>query len=218
MGSDLSMDAANTITSATRGRWAVAAMFLVNGFLTGSWAPQIPVFLTRLEISEFTLGLLILGFGLGALTSMPLSGYLMSKHGSRKVVRGFASVVVFGLLLVALAPNVPVAAVAMFIFGGMIGAMDVAMNANAVSVEHKLSRAIMSSSHGFWSLGGFVGGGLGGIAIQNYGHLAACGIVTVVALLVLVVAAATSSPTIARSRTSTPNSRCRARRPSISSA
>ena len=32
----------------------------------------------------------------------------------------------------------------------------------------------MSSSHGFWSLGGFVGGGAGGIVIQNYGHLAAC--------------------------------------------
>src|SRR5262245_21110237 len=166
------MDTTNVMVSAARGRWAVAAMFFVNGFLTGSWAPQIPVFLTRLDISEFVLGLLILGFGLGALTFMPLSGYLMSKHGSRAVVRGFASVVVFGLLLVALAPNVPVAAVAMFIFGGMIGAMDVAMNANAVAVERKLSRAIMSSSHAFWSIGGFVGGGLGGIAIQNYGHLA----------------------------------------------
>ena len=55
-----------TEISAPRGRWAVAAMFLVNGFLTGSWAPQIPVFLSRLEISEFTLGLLILVFGLGA--------------------------------------------------------------------------------------------------------------------------------------------------------
>ena len=65
----------------------------------------------------------------------------------------------FGLLLVALAPNVPVAAVAMFLFGGTIGGMDVAMNANAVVVEKKLSRAIMSSSHGFWSLGGFAGGG-----------------------------------------------------------
>jgi hypothetical protein len=29
--------------SAQRGRYAVAAMFLVNGFLMGSWAPQILV-------------------------------------------------------------------------------------------------------------------------------------------------------------------------------
>ena len=71
-------------------------MFFINGFLTGSWAPQIPVFLTRLDISKFTLGVLILGFGLGALTFMPLSGYLMSRYGSRAVTRGFASVAVFG--------------------------------------------------------------------------------------------------------------------------
>ena len=63
------MDAAKAAQNAIRGRWAVAAMFLVNGFLTGSWAPQIPLVLTRLGISEFTLGLLILVFGAGRLSA-----------------------------------------------------------------------------------------------------------------------------------------------------
>ena len=182
------MDATNAAQNATRGRWAIAAVFFVNGFLTGSWAPQIPVFLTRLEISEFTLGLLILVFGAGAVSAMVWAGHLIARHGSQRVVRIFGTAGSFGLLLVALAPNVPVAAVTMYLFGGMIGAMDVAMNANAVTVEKKLSRAIMSSSHGFWSLGGFVGGGLGGIAIQNYGHLAHAGMVTVVAIVIVAIA------------------------------
>ena len=163
-------------------------MFFVNGFLTGSWAPQIPVFLTRLDIGEFTLGLLILVFGAGAVSAMMWAGHLIARHGSQRVVRIFGAAGTFGLLLVALAPNVPVAAVTMYLFGGMIGAMDVAMNANAVTVEKKLARAIMSSSHGFWSLGGFVGGGLGGIAIQNYGHLAHAAVVTVVAIAAMAVA------------------------------
>lgn len=182
------MTAASSLQNAARGRWAVAAMFFINGFLTGSWAPQIPVFLTRLDISKATLGLLILLFGLGALTFMPLSGYLMSRHGSRAVVRGFASLCVFGLLLVALASSVPTAVVAMFLFGGLIGGMDVAMNANAVAVERRLSRAVMSSSHGFWSLGGFAGGGAGGLVIQHYGHLTHAVIVTVIAIALLAVA------------------------------
>ena len=42
------MDATNTAQTAIRGRWAVAAIFLVNGFVVGSWAPQIPAFSTRL--------------------------------------------------------------------------------------------------------------------------------------------------------------------------
>lgn len=183
------MDASTRLASAVRGRWAVAAMFFVNGFVTGSWAPQIPVFLTRLGISEFTLGLLILLFGVGALIAMPVSGYLMAHHGSRKVTIGFGSVVVFALVLVALAPNVPLAAVALLIFGGVIGAMDVAMNANAVAVEKKLSRAVMSSSHGFWSLGGFAGGGIGGLVIQSYGHLVHAVGISVIAAIILAIAA-----------------------------
>ncbi|RWF45770.1 MAG: MFS transporter [Mesorhizobium sp.] len=166
------MNAPNAMQTAIRGRWAVAAIFLANGFLTGSWAPQIPVFLTRLDISKFTLGLLILLFGAGAVTAMTWCGHLISKHGSRTVLRWFGLCGSLGLLIVALAPDVPLAAVAMFIFGGSIGGMDVAMNANAVVVERRLGRAIMSSSHGFWSLGGFAGGALGGFAIQTYGHLA----------------------------------------------
>jgi fucose permease len=175
------------IRTGQRHRWAIAGLFFMNGFLSGSWAPQIPVFLTRLGITEFTLGLLILLFGFGAVTAMPWSGYLMSRHGSQKVVRGFGIVAAFGLLGVALAPNVPVAAVAMFLFGGLIGGMDVAMNANAVAVERRMSRAIMSSSHAFWSLGGFFGGGAGGLIIQNYGHLSHAIGVTLIALAVLAI-------------------------------
>ncbi|RVC61608.1 MAG: MFS transporter [Mesorhizobium sp.] len=177
-----------TMQAATRGRWAVAGIFLANGFLTGSWAPQIPVFLTRLDISKFTLGLLILLFGAGAVAAMTWCGHLISRHGSRAVLRWFGLCGSFGLLAVALAPNVPLAAIAMFIFGGLIGGMDVAMNANAVAVERRLSRAIMSSSHGFWSLGGFAGGALGGFAIQNYGHFAHATVVTVLAFAVIALA------------------------------
>ena len=182
------MGAQDLLQAASRGRWAVAGIFLANGFLTGSWAPQIPVFLTRLDISKFTLGLLILLFGVGAVTAMTWCGHLISRHGSRTVLRWFGLCGSFGLLVVALAPNVPLAAIAMFIFGGLIGGMDVAMNSNAVVVERRLSRAIMSSSHGFWSLGGFAGGALGGFAIQNYGHLAHAVVVTAIAFAVLAVA------------------------------
>ena len=182
------MDARNATALAVRGRWAVAAVFLMNGFLTGSWAPQIPVFAERLEISESTLGLLILLFGAGAVTAMSWCGYLISRHGSQKVVRRFGAVATLGLLMVALAPNVPTAAVAMFIFGGTIGGMDVAMNANAVLVERRLGRAIMSSSHGFWSLGGFIGGSIGGFAIERFGHVGHAAGVTVAAVAIAAIA------------------------------
>src|SRR5688572_20413344 len=121
------MDASVYLRKAVYGRWAVACAFFFNGFLVGSWAPQIPVFMVRLGISEFTLGLLILIFGVGALSAMPWCGYLISRFGSRAVVKGFAVFCSFSLLLVALAPNVLTAAPALFLFGAVIGGMDVAM-------------------------------------------------------------------------------------------
>ncbi|MFC3641203.1 MFS transporter [Aquibium oceanicum] len=172
------------MAKARRGRRAVAAMFLVNGFLIGSWAPQIPVTLARLEITEFTLGLLILTFGLGALVAMPTCGYLIGRFGSRWTVRVFGVVSCFGLLAVALSPGIVAAGITLFLFGGFIGGMDVAMNANAVEVEKQLRRAIMSSSHGFWSVGGFIGGGAGGTLIEAQGYLFHAGVVTAAALIV----------------------------------
>jgi len=185
---DAPMDSYAYLRKAMYGRWAVASAFFFNGFLVGSWAPQIPVFMTRLGISEFILGVLILVFGVGALASMPWCGFLITKYGSRTVVKSFAVFCSFSLLLVVLAPSVLTAAPALFLFGAVIGGMDVAMNANAVEVEKKLSRAVMSSSHGFWSLGGFAGGGLGGILIEAHGPLLHAVIVTIIAVAIGLVA------------------------------
>ena len=171
-----------------RGRWAVAAMFLANGFLFGSWAPQIPLLLPRHGITEGTLGLLILGLGLGAVVAMSFSGAIIARLGSRRALRGFALLSVGTLALVVFAPTVPLLAVAMAIMGAFLGSMDVAMNANAVEVEKRLERAIMSSSHGFWSLGGFIGGGLGGLVIAATGREAHALLATAAALAVMLAA------------------------------
>ncbi|MBU4529919.1 MAG: MFS transporter [Hoeflea sp.] len=150
-------------------RFAVSLMFLANGFLIGSWAPKIPEFAIRLDLDEGALGLMIMCFGIGSLCAMPLVGLLISRSGSRMPVLWLAAMTVTSLPLVTLAPSIWTAAIALFLFGGMIGGMDVAMNANAVEVEKRLDRAIMSSCHGFWSLGGVAGATLGGLLIAYFG-------------------------------------------------
>jgi len=171
--------------SVTRGRWAVAAMFLVNGFVMGAWAPQIPLLLPRHGIGEAVMGLLILGLGIGAVGAMMFAGRLIQRFGSVPVVLGFACALVTVLPAIVLAPSLPLLALAMVAFGALAGSMDVAMNANAVEVERGLGRAIMSSSHGFWSLGGFLGGSLGGLALAAFGPVAqAFGVAGVIALVI----------------------------------
>jgi fucose permease len=171
-----------------RGRWAVAAMFAANGFVMGAWAPQIPLLLPRHEITEFTLGLLILGLGAGAVTAMLFAGRLIARHGSVPVLRWFALSASAALPVVVFAPSLPVLVPAMALLGALIGCMDVAMNANAVEVERRLGRAIMSSSHGFWSLGGFVGGSSGALMIAKAGSEVQAVVVGVVSALIVLLA------------------------------
>ncbi len=173
---------------AQRGRWAVAAMFLVNGMVMGAWAPQIPLLLPRHDISEAVLGLLILVLGLGAVSAMLFAGRLINAYGARTVLRGFALAAVPVLPAVVYAPSVPVLALAMAVLGALLGCMDVSMNANAVEVENGLGRAVMSSSHGFWSLGGFVGGSLGGIGIARFGAETQALLTAAVALVIVLAA------------------------------
>lgn len=153
-----------------RGRWAVAGLFLVNGFVMGAWAPQIPLMLPRHSIGEAVMGLLILALGVGAVGAMVFAGRLIHRFGAVPVALAFACALVPMLPAMVFAPDIKTLALAMMAFGAIAGSMDVAMNANAVEVERGLGRAIMSSSHGFWSLGGFLGGGLGGLAIEYLGR------------------------------------------------
>ncbi|AYG67875.1 MULTISPECIES: MFS transporter [unclassified Rhizobium] len=172
----------------TKPRAAVSLMFLLNGFMVGCWAPKIPEFAERLQLTKFELGLMILVFGVGSLVMMPLAGAQIAVRGSRVVMRAFAVLLLPMILALTLAPSVWTAAVALFLFGGFIGAMDVAMNANAVSVEKSMRRAIMSSCHAFWSLGGLLGSAIGGLLISRLGVLGHAEASTVLAVLFLVVA------------------------------
>ncbi|SCW70745.1 Fucose permease [Rhizobium mongolense subsp. loessense] len=171
-----------------KSRVAVSLLFLMNGFVVGCWAPKIPDFAERLELTKFQLGLMILVFGLGSLTLMPIAGAQIAKHGSHVVSRATAACVLPILLALTLAPNIVTGAIALFLFGGFIGAMDVAMNANAVAVEKSMRRAIMSSCHAFWSLGGLIGSGLGGFVIAKLGVLGHAQLATVLTLIFLVIA------------------------------
>ncbi|MBB4278087.1 MFS transporter [Rhizobium mongolense] len=171
-----------------KSRVAVSLLFLMNGFVVGCWAPKIPDFAERLELTKFQLGLMILVFGLGSLTLMPIAGAQIARHGSHVVSRATAACVLPILLALTLAPNIATGAIALFLFGGFIGAMDVAMNANAVAVEKSMRRAIMSSCHAFWSLGGLIGSGLGGFVIAKLGVLGHAQLATVLTLIFLVIA------------------------------
>ncbi|TDH37611.1 MFS transporter [Pseudohoeflea suaedae] len=167
----------------TRERGAIALLFLQNGYLIGNWAPKVPEFAARLELQESVIGLMVLFFGLGSMAAMPLVGWWVSRYGSHGLLRVMVFVITPVFILINLAPDAVMGALALAVMGATVAGTDVAMNANAVEVERSERRAIMSSCHGFWSLGGLIGSASGGLIIDLAGNWAHAGIVTIVALI-----------------------------------
>src|SRR5438132_6073039 len=70
----------------TRNRVAISAVFFLNGFGLASWFIHIPSVKAQLGLNEQQLGLALLGTGIGSLLTMWLSGWLMGRFGSRRIL------------------------------------------------------------------------------------------------------------------------------------
>ena len=140
-----------------RARVGVAAVFFINGFSFASWIPRIAEVKTRLQIGEGELGLALFAVASGALLAMPLTGALATRYGSRLPTT--LALVLFLLSPIgwSMAPSLAWLALGFLAIGITAGSLDVAMNAQAVTVESAASKPIMSSLHGFFSLGGMAG-------------------------------------------------------------
>ncbi len=148
-------------------RASVAAIFFINGAATANWLVRIPAVQAKLGLSEGALGVALLGVAAGALLSMPRAGHLVARYGSRPVTRVGAAMFGATLLLPALAPNAFMLVLALVALGAGHGTLDVAMNAQAATVERRYGRPIMSGFHALWSAGGLAGSAIGGLVAQH---------------------------------------------------
>jgi predicted MFS family arabinose efflux permease len=140
-----------------RARRASQFIFLICGLGLSSWAPMVPLAKARLQLNDADLGLLLLLIGAGAIVTMPLTGMLVSRFGSRKVIFISSLVLAFSLPLLAFADSVILMGLVLFFFGCSIGSVDVAMNSQAIQVQRLIGKPIMSSLHGLFSVGGLLG-------------------------------------------------------------
>jgi fucose permease len=146
-------------------RRAVSFIFFVNGVVLASWLPHIPAIKSRHAISDGELGIVLLSMAVGAMLALPLAGWLVGRAGSRFMTSAAALALCLALPFPLLSPNVAMLSLSLIVLGACNATLDVSMNAQAVAVEERYRRAIMSSFHGLFSLGGLVGAGVAGGAM-----------------------------------------------------
>ncbi len=167
--------------------WGTVVLFLVHGFVVATWISRIPAVQSALRLNNFVLGLTLLASALGALCSIPVTGLLIGRLGSKRVSVLASTIFCVCLLLPALAVNAITLAMGLYAFGASAAAMDVAMNAQGVEVEKAMERPTMSRFHGMFSLGAMLGAAAGGaVAARGVGtlaHFAVSGALNVAAVL-----------------------------------
>jgi len=146
-----------------RARVSTSLLFLLFGTALGTWTARIPAIKQDLSLSDGQLSIGLLVFAAGAITGMQVMGRVVDRLGSRRVIVPVAFAEGAALVLPALAGDLAVLAGALFLFGTIHGALNIAMNASAVEVERAWGSPIMSSFHAVYSVGGFLGAAIGGL-------------------------------------------------------
>jgi MFS family permease len=145
-------------------RIGVVTAFAAHAIVSVSWAPRIPAIKAHIGLSDGQLGIALTGFACGTLLGTQLVRRPVDRFGSRAVIR--VCVPLFALILVGpgVAGSLAGLTAALSLLGLLAGALDVAMNVQAVDVERVYARPMMSGIHAAWSIGMLIGGALSAFA------------------------------------------------------
>ncbi|RRO24405.1 MFS transporter [Flavobacteriaceae bacterium 14752] len=165
--------------------FAPAFIFMSLNLCVGTWAVSIPQLKAKIGFSEAELGIAILCFGFGTFVMLLVAPKLIKLFGLGKAC-------LLGIIFVCLSFLGPYVVstyvtlcVALFILGLSTGFIDISMNTLVSQIEQIHDINIMSASHGFFSLGGVLSGGLGALSMAYFGViplsyvLVLCGLVLI---------------------------------------
>jgi len=138
---------------------ATRIIFFIAGFITATWAVIVPFARGNTGVNEAQLGTLLLCLGVGALIAMPVTGWLTSRFGCRRVILVAVALVIISTPWLSVLSDPLLLALALLVFGVGIGVTDCAMNIQAILVEKQAEKPVMSGFHGMYSVGGIAGAG-----------------------------------------------------------
>ncbi|MFN8156415.1 MAG: MFS transporter [Candidatus Nanopelagicales bacterium] len=140
-----------------RARLAVTVAYVGQGISFAALVTRIPALQEKFALSDGALGLLVGLVPIIAGVGSVLAGTMVEKHGSRAVLRVMGPVVPLSLVVIGLAPDIPVLLVGLVAIGFGLGAVDAAMNIAGVRVQDDMGRSLVAGFYAAWSLAGFVG-------------------------------------------------------------
>lgn len=136
------------------------AFFLLPGALLAAWITRTPAIRDTLGASLADMGLVLAGLSVGSMTGLLAGGPLIRRFDTRTVSCTGMTLVVTSMFTLALAAHLavlPLARLALLLFGLGIGSAELAINMEGADVERLTGRIILPTLHGCFSLGTVIG-------------------------------------------------------------
>ena len=150
--------------------FAPSWVFLSINILIGTWVLYLPYIKAKFDLNDAEIGFSLFFVALGLLISLPFVPVTNRKIGVGKSTK-------IGIILLAIAYNLPLIAPtyvflcgALFCVGVFSGFTSTSLNTLTAVIERKEAQNFMSAAHGFFSLGGFIGAGIGSIYIGQFSN------------------------------------------------
>jgi fucose permease len=150
--------------------FAPSWVFSSVNILIGTWVLYLPHIKTKFELNDSQIGLALFFTACGLLTSIPFVPYINKKIGTGRSTK--IGIIILALLfnLPLLAPNYSFLCASLLLTGVFSGFTGTSMNALVSIIEKRDEQNFMSAAHGFFSLGGFIGAGIGSFLITKFSH------------------------------------------------
>jgi len=175
------------LASKSRIRIAIFCLYFCTGFCFSSWASRIPDIKNTLGLNDAAWGTTLLMIPVGQVCGMAISGLIISRVGSKKILPLAISGYVLSLLLIGLSTTGYSLIMSLIVFGFCGNFSNISVNTQAISLEAVYNKPIMASFHGGWSLAGLTGASIGllmaSIHLHPIYHFAIVGVIVITALM-----------------------------------
>lgn len=151
----------------TRGWYrAVLVIFAMLGLTNASLLARLPEVREAVGTTTAGIGFILLGFAIGSLAGLAVAGRIIERVGVKPIIAWgfiFSAVAVFAQAG-AIAAGSSVFLFIGFVALGVVGAAaDVAINVSGAALEQAMGKTVMPMLHAGFSVGTFVGVGIGAV-------------------------------------------------------
>lgn len=145
----------------------IAIFFFVSGFGFFTWGSRIPTIQQEMHLNNEQLGIVLFALPIGLMTTLPVTGVLLSRFDSRRVM--IIGAVLFNAMLCAIgfATKVWQLVPALFFFGVSRNLLNISVNAQSIGVQALYDRSIIARFHAVWSLAGMSAAALGYVMVSS---------------------------------------------------